>query len=61
MPIQSAKRLVEQGEAHTAFQERASKSDALAFSARNQPATLSEISLQSIGQFFEKLPKFGLL
>src|SRR5258708_20939208 len=61
MPIKPPKRLIEKSKAHAASQQGASKADALAFSARNQATAFAEFGLQSVGQFFEKLAKFGLL
>jgi len=58
--IKSAKRFVQQSETHSVSHQRASQSDALAFSTRNQAAALSEFCLQSVGQLFEQLPKLGL-
>jgi hypothetical protein len=60
MPIKSSKGFVEQSKANFASQQGTAKSDTLAFSARNQATAFSEFRLQSVGQFFKQLAKFGL-
>jgi hypothetical protein len=61
MPIKAPERFVEKSQANAPFQQGTCKADALAFPAGNQATALSEIGLQSIGQFFKKLAQIGLL
>jgi hypothetical protein len=61
LPIKTAERFVEKSQANALFQQGTPKADALTFPARNQATALSEIGLQSIGQFFKKLAQIGLL